>query len=163
MKQNFKKILTDLKNNVEQAFESMGTIIEKELTEERIDAYKNTMKEVLNKFKEELESEQKSENYILVSNSTKALNAINNGKSLYVKMTKESLEQSQYNKEHIDEYYEHVASLLSINIRHKQPVSCVILSEIANMPDHYVVLRKNGTVVLGVRLTGFFIDSEEGL
>lgn len=56
---------------------------------------------------------------------------------------------------------EHICELLGFSPKDRYLKPCVILSEIINMPGHYVVLGKNDKLVSGIHGNVFYVDIEE--
>lgn len=57
---------------------------------------------------------------------------------------------------HRDNYYRMLGFSLKTKVK-----SCTILSEIANMPHHYVVVGAGGRIVTGLHDDIFYVDEED--
>jgi ribulose bisphosphate carboxylase small subunit len=58
------------------------------------------------------------------------------------------------------QYQKNYLAMLGFNGREKYKI-CTILSEIHNMPGHYVVIGKNNQIVSGLHGDIFYIEDEE--
>ena len=67
-----------------------------------------------------------------------------------------TLDASDYEPHHRNNYY----MMLGFNGDEHLKI-CTILSEIMNMPHHYVVLGKNGNFVPGLHDDIFYVDLED--
>lgn len=81
----------------------------------------------------------------------RALNALRKGISVSV-----ICDADDYDKHYRDNYYR----MLGFSLKTKTK-SCTILSEIGNMPNHYVVVGAGGRIVDGLHGDIFYIDTED--
>ena len=86
-----------------------------------------------------------------LDNHEKALRALRQGIAVSV-----ICDADDYDKHHRDNYYR----MLGFSLKTKTK-TCTILSELANMPNHYVVVGAGGRMVCGLHSDIFFIDDED--
>lgn len=81
----------------------------------------------------------------------RALNALRKGISVSV-----ICDADDYDKHYRDNYYR----MLGFSLKTKTK-SCTILSEIGNMPNHFVVVGAGGRIVDGLHSDIFYVDTED--
>jgi len=65
-----------------------------------------------------------------------------------------------YVEDYEEQYQRNYLAMLGFNGKEKWKI-CTILSEIKNMPGHYVVVGKNNQIVSGLHGDIFYIEDEE--
>lgn len=97
--------------------------------------------------------------YHLISNCVRSKEELHRGQAINVSVTKDSMLADGYNPDYAEEAFMYLKKLFGINLSTTK-LYITVLSEIANMPSHYVVVV-NGTIFTGVHGTGFYVEDLE--